>query len=75
MRVLMLTNMYPHPADPSFGTFVYGQVRALRALGVDIDVLFVNGRKSRWRYLLGYPRLWSRHHRHCAHINIIMCVF
>lgn len=60
MRVLMLTNMYPHAEDPSFGTFVYEQVRALRALGVDIDVLFVNGRKSRWRYLLGYPRLWRQ---------------
>jgi teichuronic acid biosynthesis glycosyltransferase TuaC len=60
MRVLMLTNMYPHEADPSFGTFVYEQVRALRALGVDIDVLFVNGRASRWNYLLGYLRFWRQ---------------
>ncbi|NLG26869.1 MAG: glycosyltransferase family 4 protein [Chloroflexi bacterium] len=60
MRVLVLTNMYPHAADPSFGTFVYEQVRALRGLGVDMDVLFVNGRASRWQYLLGYPRLWRQ---------------
>jgi len=62
MRVLMLTNMYPHEADPSFGTFVYEQVRALRALGVEVDVLFVNGRASRWNYLVGYPRLWRQLH-------------
>jgi glycosyltransferase involved in cell wall biosynthesis len=60
MRVLVLTNMYPHAADPSFGTFVYEQVRALCGLGVDMDVLFVNGRASRWQYLLGYPRLWRQ---------------
>jgi teichuronic acid biosynthesis glycosyltransferase TuaC len=60
MRVLMLTNMYPHKADPSFGTFVYEQVRALRARGVEVDVLFVNGRASRWNYLVGYPRLWRQ---------------
>lgn len=62
MRVLVLTNMYPHEADASFGTFVYEQVRALRALGVEMDVLFVNGRASRWNYLLGYPRLWRQLH-------------
>lgn len=60
MRVLMLTNMYPHDEDPSFGTFVYDQVRALRRLGVEVDVLFVNGRASRWRYLEAYPRLWRQ---------------
>jgi glycosyltransferase involved in cell wall biosynthesis len=60
MRVLVLTNMYPHEADPSFGTFVYEQVRALRALGVDSDVLFVNGRASRLNYLTGYTRLWRQ---------------
>lgn len=60
MRVLMLTNMYPHEADPSFGTFVYEQVRSLRALGVDIDVLFVNGRASVWNYATGYLRLWRQ---------------
>ena len=60
MRVLMLTNMYPYEDDPSFGTFVYEQVRALRGLGVEVDVLFVDGRSSRWNYLLGHPRLWRQ---------------
>jgi teichuronic acid biosynthesis glycosyltransferase TuaC len=60
MRVLVITNMYPHEADPSFGTFVQGQVRALRSLGVEMDVLFINGRASRWRYLEGVARFWRQ---------------
>ena len=56
----MLTNMYPHGADASFGTFVHEQVRALRRAGVDVDVMFVNGRASRLNYAAGYPRLWAR---------------
>jgi teichuronic acid biosynthesis glycosyltransferase TuaC len=60
MRVLVVTNMYPHDADPSFGTFVYEQVRALRASGVEMDVLFVNGRAGRWNYASGVGRLWRQ---------------
>ena len=60
LKVLVLTNMYPHEADPSFGTFVYEQVQSLRGLGVDVDVLFVNGRASRFNYLAGYLRLWRK---------------
>lgn len=60
MRVLMLTNMYPTDADRSFGTFVGEQVRALRGLGVEIDVLFVNGRASKLNYFLGFGRMWRR---------------
>lgn len=60
MRVLVVTNLYPHEADRSFGTFVYEQVRALRALGVEMDVLFINGRASRWNYLSGYGRYWRQ---------------
>jgi len=69
MRILVLTNMYPHRADASFGTFVYEQVRALRSLGVDMDVLFVNGRASRWNYLWAIERLW--HQIHVVHYDLI----
>jgi glycosyltransferase involved in cell wall biosynthesis len=58
MRVLVLTNMYPTPKYPSFGTFVEEQVDSLRQEGVDVDVLFVNGVKSKLNYLWGFPRLW-----------------
>jgi len=29
-------------------------------VGLEVDVLFMNGRTSRWSYLLGYPRFWWR---------------
>lgn len=50
--------MYPTPEQPAFGTFVRDQVQALRRAGVEIDVLFINGRKNRFNYLWGLFRLW-----------------
>ena len=46
MKVLVLTNMYPTPDMPFFGTFVNEQVESLRKQGVEVDVFFVNGNKS-----------------------------
>lgn len=59
IRVLVVTNMYPQPDRPAFGTFVRDQVEALRAY-VQVDVLFIDGRKSRWNYLWGLLRFWCR---------------
>ena len=58
MRVLVVTNMYPSEALPSFGTFVHDQVMALREAGVEVDVLSFNGRESKWKYLTAFPRYW-----------------
>jgi len=60
MKVLVVTNMYPSAADPAFGTFVGDEVETLRGLGLHVDVLFINGKSSRWGYLSGLPRLWWR---------------
>jgi glycosyltransferase involved in cell wall biosynthesis len=49
-RVLLVTNMWPNPEDPSYGCFVYAQMESLRPLGVEYDVQFINGRHSRWNY-------------------------
>lgn len=57
MRVLVVTNMYPTAALPAFGTFVREQVESLRRKGVEVDVLFINGKKSRWNYLAGFRRV------------------
>jgi glycosyltransferase involved in cell wall biosynthesis len=39
MRALVVTNMYPSPASPARGRFVYDQVTALRSLaGIELDV-------------------------------------
>jgi len=64
MRVLVVTNMYPNPREPALGTFVRDQVESLRDLGVDMDVLFIDGKASRWNYLRGFPQLrrWLRGH-------------
>jgi glycosyltransferase involved in cell wall biosynthesis len=50
IRVLVVTNLWPTEADPGFGCFVEAQMNSLRPLGVEYDVLFIDGRKSRWNY-------------------------
>ena len=46
MRILAVTNMYPCEAFPSRGVFVHEQVKGLRALGLDVRVLFVDRRQE-----------------------------
>jgi glycosyltransferase involved in cell wall biosynthesis len=60
MRVLVVTNMLPVPAHPSYGVFVRDQVDDLRSLGVDVDVLFVDGRRSRLNYARAAASLRAR---------------
>ena len=48
MRVLAVTNMYPTPSEPWFGSFVKDQIDALRRLGVSVDVFHFDGRRD-WR--------------------------
>lgn len=42
MRLLAVTNMYPTPQHPASGTFVEQQIKGLKQIGVDVDVLFIN---------------------------------
>jgi glycosyltransferase involved in cell wall biosynthesis len=51
--VLVVANLWPTEADPGFGSFVKAQMDSLRPLGVEFDVLFVNGRESIWNYFRG----------------------
>ena len=60
LRVLVLTNMYPTPAEPGFGCFVRDQVDDLRALGIAVDVLAFDGRPKRSRYVGAGRRLRTR---------------
>jgi len=59
-RVLVVSNLWPYEGDPSYGCFVKAQMDSLRPLGVDYDLLFVNGRESTWNYLRAFPQLWQR---------------
>lgn len=76
MKILVLTNMYPLQKDPVFGSFVAGQVRSLRALGMDIDVLFINGRANKLNYFKGVFRFWwqiFRHRYDLIHAHYVYC--
>ena len=59
LSILVVTNMYPTPEAPNYGTFVAEQVEALRSLDdVDrVEVLFVDGRKSALNYFRGVSEL------------------
>jgi len=52
--------MYPHSTKPYMGVFVKEQVDSLRALGLEVDVLFVNGPASRPNYLRGVLSFWHQ---------------
>ena len=52
-KVLVVANLWPSEADPSFGSFVKAQMDSLRPFGIEYDVLFVNGRESKWNYFRG----------------------
>jgi len=52
-RILVVTNLWPTEADPGYGSFVKAQTDSLRTVGVEFDVLFINGRESQWNYLRG----------------------
>lgn len=57
LRALVVTNMWPTPADPTFGVFVHEQVAAVRRQGVRVDVAFVDGRAAAVHYARAVPRL------------------
>lgn len=56
-KILLVTNMWPHDADPSYGVFINEQAESLRQLGVDYDLVFINGRESTWNYARGIVEL------------------
>ncbi len=53
MKVLAITNMYPYEENPHYGIFVKEQLERLETHGVEIDVLFINGQRSKLNYLKG----------------------
>jgi teichuronic acid biosynthesis glycosyltransferase TuaC len=51
MRILVVSNMFPTPAEPWFGSFVRDQIDDLAALGHDVDVHSFDGRKHAMEYV------------------------
>jgi glycosyltransferase involved in cell wall biosynthesis len=60
MKVLVLTNMYPSDQHVWSGIFVREQIEDLEALGVDIELMVIEGRRSRLNYLRGLRELRGR---------------
>jgi len=42
LRILAVTNLYPAPSTPVSGTFIEQQVKGLKQIGLDVDVMYVN---------------------------------
>jgi glycosyltransferase involved in cell wall biosynthesis len=57
MKILTVTNMYPFAGARHYGSFVEEHVEALVHEGVEVDVVFVNPREGKLRYLTELPRL------------------
>ncbi len=73
-RLLMITNIWPHPEQPALGPFVRETVEGVRQQGIACDVLFIRGYRSRLAYVaaalaalvvpLAYPKKYSLVHSH-----------
>ncbi len=57
MRVLILTNLYPSPERPAWGTFVRSQVESLADEGIVTKVFCIDGSKSRLNYFSAIRQL------------------
>jgi glycosyltransferase involved in cell wall biosynthesis len=57
MKILTVTNMYPYGADSYYGSFVREHVDALVDAGVKVDVVFLNPREGKTKYVTEMPRL------------------
>lgn len=61
MKVLHITNNFPTKKLPIFGIFVKEQIDSLNDIGVESDVLFINGyEKGKGAYLFGIFRLFCK---------------
>lgn len=69
LRVLMVTGVYPTQARPHAGTFVKTLVEALRALGVEVDVIHPAPGPVLWRYVLAIVQIWWK--IYCGHVDIV----
>lgn len=59
LRILQITNMYPSPEKPAWGSFVKSQVDSIAAKGIETDVMVIDGYKSKFNYLRALRWLWS----------------
>ncbi len=58
--VLMVTNMWPTEEHPGYGIFVFRQIESLRTRGLDCEVIFIEGHRTRWAYVRESLRMLRR---------------
>ncbi len=79
MKVLVMTAMYPTPANPAFGSFVKTQAESLTHAGIDVEVLVLSGRFRKLNYPKGVFQLRGRLaggsidlvHAHYSYVGLI----
>lgn len=54
MKILFVTSIYPSDKESVAGIFIHQQAKALKKLGVDVDVLLVDVRSIRKRRTIGF---------------------
>jgi hypothetical protein len=81
-RVLLVTNGWPTENRPWYGIFTKRQVEGLRGVGVEVDVLFVDGR-CRGAYLSAARRILGLNlrslsydlvHGYTGHSGMLACL-
>jgi len=60
MNILVVTNMFPTVEKPDFGCFVKAQLDSLAKKGISLDLIFANGRRSKFNYLKGAWQVFSK---------------
>lgn len=71
-RVLHVTNMWPDPAWPHYGSFIASQARSLPPAGIDVDLVYVRGHLGGQAYLkalVDLPRAGRRRPYDLVHIH------
>src|SRR5262245_43789466 len=53
MRILAVTNSYPIAETPALGTYIEQQIKGLRIIGVDVEILFLNRAQEGMRVYRG----------------------
>ena len=72
LRVLCLSNMWPGPADPDYGAFVADMCGALERLGMTVDPVVIDHRRSgAARTPVKYGSLAARAARHARRADVI----
>ncbi|MFD1427263.1 glycosyltransferase involved in cell wall biosynthesis [Kroppenstedtia sanguinis] len=59
LKILVISHMYPNPANPMSGVFVHNQVKAMKQMGLDIQVVSPIPRfplYPKWRVYTRFPR-------------------